>query len=212
MLKNWKNFCDDSMQERETSKMTNEQTLPSSRHLRRAWNLVQYSIAGMSDDQLMWAPEGKWSSANLVEHLSRGFMITVKGCRMVLKQGGPELPKPTLHQRWLVFRVIVLGHFPMRVIAPKMVCPRGQNPEEAKRSLLENLMEMENVMLQCEKRFGRKVEMLAHPYLGPLTIQQWRRFSVFHVKRHMKQVHSLRQQMSEVSCENSPAPVHTLPA
>ncbi|HEX4714126.1 MAG TPA: hypothetical protein VH164_04275, partial [Ktedonobacteraceae bacterium] len=62
---------------------------------------------------------------------------------MVLRQGGPGLPKPTVYQRWLAFRVIVLGHFPMRVIAPKMVCPRGISMEDAKRSLLENMIEME---------------------------------------------------------------------
>ena len=192
--------------------MTNEQTSLHCRYLQRAWSLIELSIAGMDNERLTWAPEGKWSSANLLEHLSRSFMITAKGCRMVLKQGGPELPRPTLYQRWLAFRVIVLGHFPMRVVAPKMVCPRGQSPEEAMRNLLENMVEMDRIMSQCEEKFGKKVEMLSHAYLGPLTTEQWRRFSLFHVRRHMKQLHQLRQQMSQASCESSPMPVHSSPA
>jgi len=155
----------------------------------------------MAVGQMTWAPEGKWSSANLLEHLSLGFLITAKGCRMVLRQGGPELPKPTLHQRWLAFRVLVLGYFPMRVIAPKMVCPRGLGPEDAQRSLLENIAEMDRMMRQCEEKFGSKREMLSHPYLGPLTIKQWRKFQLFHVRRHMKQLRTLRQQMTGNSRE-----------
>ncbi|MBZ5507150.1 MAG: DinB family protein [Acidobacteriia bacterium] len=192
--------------------MTNELTSFHSRHLRRALSVVESSIAGMADDQMTWAPEGKWSSANLLEHLSLGFMITAKGCRMILRQGGPELPRPTLHQRWLAFRVLVLGYFPMRVIAPKMVCPRGLGPEDAKRSLLENLAEMDRMMWECEEKFGSKIEMLSHPYLGPLTIKQWRKFQLFHVRRHMKQLYALRQQMIQASRENSEATARPSPA
>jgi len=192
--------------------MTNKSSSIYSRHLRRALRVVESSIAGMADDQMTWAPEGKWSSTNLIEHLSLGFLITAKGCRMVLKQGGPELPRPTLHQRWLTFRVLVLGYFPMRVIAPKMVRPRGLGPEDAKRSLVENIIEMDRMMLQCEEKFGSKIEMLSHPYLGPLTIKQWRKFQLFHVRRHMKQLHKLRQQMVHASRENSATPVHPSPA
>ncbi|HEV8490838.1 MAG TPA: hypothetical protein VGR76_01155, partial [Candidatus Angelobacter sp.] len=174
--------------------------------------VVESSIAGMNADQMTWAPEGKWTSANLIEHLSLGFMITAKGCRMVLRQGGPGLPKPTWYQRWLAFRVIVLGYFPMRVIAPKMVCPRGLGPDDAKRNMLSNLIEMDRLMWECEEKFGSKIEMLSHPYLGPLTIKQWRKFQLFHVRRHMKQLHALRQQMVLGSRESSEAPVRPSPA
>jgi hypothetical protein len=192
--------------------MTNELLSLHSRHLRRAYKVVESSIAGMDADQMTWAPEGKWSSANLIEHLSLGFMITAKGCKMVLRQGGPGLPKPTWYQRWLAFRVIVLGYFPMRVIAPKMVCPRGLGPEDAKRNMLSNLIEMDRLMWECEKKFGSKIEMLVHPYLGPLTIKQWRKFQLFHVRRHMKQLHALRQQMVLGSRESSEAPARPSPA
>jgi hypothetical protein len=108
--------------------------------------------------------------------------------------------------------VIVLGYFPMRVIAPKMVCPRGLGPEDAKRNMLSNLIEMDRLMWECEKKFGSKIEMLVHPYLGPLTIKQWRKFQLFHVRRHMKQLHALRQQMVLGSRESSEAPARPSPA
>ena len=131
---------------------------------------------------------------------------------MVLRQGGPELPKPTWRQRCLAFKVIDLGHYPARVIAPKMVTPRGLGPEEAKRAFLTNLIEMDQMLSQCEEKFGDRVEFLSHPYLGPLTIKQWRKFHLFHVRRHMKQLQRLRQQMADVAQENSAVPVRPSPA
>ena len=192
--------------------MTNEPTALHSRHLRRAWSLAVSSVAGMSDEQMTWAPEGKWSSANLLEHLALSFIITAKGCRMVLRQGGPDAPKPTWAQRRLAFRVIDLGHFPRRVLAPKKVCPRGQSPEDAKCEFLANLVELDGMLLQCAEKFGNRVEILSHPYLGPLTIRQWRKFQLFHVRRHVRHIRRLRQQMVKASRENSVAPVRPSPA
>jgi len=168
----------------------------NSKHLLRASKLAQSSVAIMDDEQMTWAPKGKWSSASLLEHLALGFLITVKGARMVLRQGGPDLPKPTLWQRWLAFRVIELGYYPGRVIAPKMVCPRGLSPEDAKRAFLSNLVEMDAILRQCEEKFGKETKLLAHPYIGPLSISQWRKFHLFHVRRHMRQIHRLREQMA----------------
>jgi hypothetical protein len=164
-------------------------------HLRRALKLAESSIAGMSDEHMTWAPQEKWSSANLLEHLSLGFLVTVKAGKMVLRQGGPELPKPTWRQRWYAIQVLELGHYPGLVIAPKMVRPRGLSPEEAKLAFVSTLQEMDQMLLVCEEKFGSTIKLLAHPYMGPLSIPQWRKFHLFHVRRHMRQLHRLRKQM-----------------
>jgi hypothetical protein len=166
-------------------------------HLRRAWKLAESLIASLNEGQLVWAPEGKWSAAGLIEHLSLGFLVTTKAARMVLRQGGPDLPKTTLRQRWLAFRVIQLGHYPGRVVAPKMVWPRGLSPQDAMRAFTVNLLEMDQLLHQCEARFGSSIKLLSHPYLGPLSSSQWRKFHLFHVRRHMRQVKRLCRQMME---------------
>jgi hypothetical protein len=183
-----------------------------SRHLRRAWKLVESAIEGMTVEQMSWSPEGKWSSVNLIEHLSLSFMVTVKAGKMVLRQGETGLLPPTWRQRWLAFRVITLGYFPMRVIAPRMVSPRGQSLEDAKQGLLANLIEMDEIMVNCEHKFGSSIGVLAHPYLGPLSISQWRRFHLFHVRRHMKQLHRLRRQMTAMARESEAVPARPSPA
>ena len=180
-----------------------------SRHLRHAWKKVQSATAGMTPEQMTWAPEGKWSAANMLEHLSLGFLITVKACGLVLRQERPDLPKPTWNQHWWAFRVITLGYLPMRVKAPKMVCPRGQSPEEAFAALTENLVEMDRRLEKCHEKFGTKVGLLTHPYLGPLTVSQWRKFQLFHVRRHMKQIRQLRKQMARVSMGESASPARS---
>ncbi len=180
-----------------------------SRHLRRAWKEVQSAIAGMTPEQMTWAPEGKWSAANLLEHLSLGFLITVKASGVVLRQESPGLPEATRSQHWWTFRVITLGYLPMRVKAPRMVCPRGQSPEEALTALMENLVEMDHRLQKCHEKFGTKVGLLAHPYLGPLTVNQWRKFQLFHVRRHMKQIWQLRKQMARASTDEAASPVRS---
>jgi hypothetical protein len=150
----------------------------------------------MTQVQMTWAPEGRWSAANLLEHLSLSFLVTGKACGLVLRQERPDLPKPTWNQHWWAIRVITLGYLPMRVKAPKMVCPRGQSPEEAITSLMEHLAELDHRLQKCKEKFGTKVGLLTHPYLGPLTVSQWRKFQLFHVRRHMRQIRQLRRQMT----------------
>jgi len=41
--------------------------------IERAMALIDEATDGMTDAELSWHPEGKWSSAGILEHLSRAF-------------------------------------------------------------------------------------------------------------------------------------------
>jgi hypothetical protein len=49
---------------------------------------------------------------------------------------------------------------------------------------------MDAIIAQCEARFGRRVQVLDHPILGPLTAPQWRKLHLVHGRHHQKQVPS----------------------
>jgi hypothetical protein len=53
---------------------------------------------------------------------------------------------------------------------------------------------MDEVIGQCEARFGKRTRVLDHPVLGPLTARQWRKFHWVHGRHHVKQIQKLRQQ------------------
>jgi DinB superfamily len=165
-------------------------------HLRRVLQVIHSSIAGMVDEQMTWAPEGKWSSAHILEHLSLAFLVTTKGSRWVLRQAKPEIRAPTPGDHLRAFLVLKIGYFPFGAQAPKMVVPRGMSPQQAKDAILTNLIEMDRTLQQCEEKFGSNVNFMIHASLGPLTIRQWCKFSYLHTRHHMKQIRGLRRRMT----------------
>ena len=54
---------------------------------------------------------------------------------------------------------------------------------------------MDDLIAQCEARFGKRTRVLDHPFLGPLTARQWRKFHWVHGRHHLKQIQKLRQAM-----------------
>ena len=166
--------------------------------VRRVLKRIEDCVAGMTEAEMTWHPEGKWSAAEIVEHLSLAFLVTVKAGKFTLRQGSPELRDSTLLERAMVTVAIDLGFFFMRLKAPRMVTPRGIPPEAAWKATIQSLTEMEEVLGQCERKFGAGSPILPHPFLGPLTARQWRKFHVVHTRHHMKQVKALRRQMKKL--------------
>jgi hypothetical protein len=166
-----------------------------SRFLKRALEAIDAAVAGMADEQMTWAVEGKWSSARILEHLSLAYLVTVKASRMVLRQANPDVRDPTWKERLKVIIGVKIGYLPSGAKAPRMVFPKGISPQEAKSSIHSNLVEMDEMLQRCEEKFGDTIGFMVHGFLGPLTIRQWRKFHLVHTRHHMKQIHGLRRQM-----------------
>jgi hypothetical protein len=54
----------------------------------------------------------------------------------------------------------------------------------------------------CEAKFGSRIKVLDHPILGPLSIDQWRRFHLVHGLHHVKQIRRLRRELSSDSTKS----------
>jgi hypothetical protein len=52
---------------------------------------------------------------------------------------------------------------------------------------------MDAIIALCEARFGRRVKLLDHPILGPLTAVEWRKLHVVRGRHHLKQLLQLRE-------------------
>jgi hypothetical protein len=162
--------------------------------LQRALDAIDHATAGITDEQLAWRPQaGKWCTSEILEHLSMAFSGTAKGLSRTLVAGGPNSRRPTLKERLQIAVVVELGMFPPGRKAPEMVVPRGIAPRQALAEIRANLIAMEKVIAQCDEQFGRRVEILTHPILGPLRVQQWRKFHFVHTRHHMKQILARRE-------------------
>lgn len=169
--------------------------------LERALQDLENATGDMTDHQLAWRPEGKWSTGDILEHLSLAFSGTIRGAQIALEKNSPRKREPTLTERLRVLVVVGLGHFPRGRKSPEVVRPRGIPPREAFDSIRQNLIAMDKLLTACEAQFGSKTKLSAHPVLGPITARQWRRFHCIHTRHHMRQVRALRRQMPQTGAK-----------
>lgn len=164
-------------------------------HLQRASDAIDRAIEGMTDEQLSWRPGAKWSSAEILEHLSLAYSRTAERMKPLLQQEKPEVRRRTAKEWAGGLIVLKLGRIPRGRKAPDALSPKGMKPSQAVASIRQNLAQMDKVFGECEQRFGDKDNILVHVILGPLSIREWRRFHCVHTLHHMRQIHTLREKL-----------------
>jgi|ERR1700733_5233983 len=154
---------------------------------------LESAVEGMSSQQWTWHPPGKWCVAELLEHLYLTYTGTIKGFERVMAAGKPLASRPSIENRLRTFVVVGLGHMPAGVKAPVVAVPKGLSPAKVRSEFGAKIEAMDAIIAQCEERFGRRVHVLDHPILGPLTAPQWRKLHVVHGRHHHKQLLQLRE-------------------
>jgi Protein of unknown function (DUF1569) len=142
----------------------------------------------MSQADWHHAPPGKWSCAQIFEHLLLTYTATTTGTRKAMETGKPLGGRPTLRDRVSTFYVAGLGLMPPGRKALESVTPKERAGLQALRQFNDALVAMDATLADAEKRFGGRVKLLDHPVLGPLSTNQWRRFHRTHAKHHLKQI------------------------
>jgi len=163
--------------------------------LRQLQEAIAASIAGMTPEELAWCLPGKWSAAQVLEHLFLTYAGTVKGCQRCLEAGKPLADAPTLRQQLGVATVVHFGYMPRRQ-APERSRPKGLPPEQVVAEIGQKIATMDDLIAQCETRYGRRTRLMNHPVLGPLTGGQWRKFHWRHGNHHLKQITALRKRIA----------------
>jgi len=166
-------------------------------HLRRLQCGLDSAVADLSPDLLRWHPGGKWSAAEILEHLYLTYTGTSKGFDRVLRAGNPMTRMPTWKQRAQVLIVVGFGYLPSGREAPVVSRPRGLPGEQVLAEIGIKLAEMDEVMAVCAAKFGSRTKVLDHPLLGPFSVDQWRKFHLVHGLHHLKQLHRLQELFSD---------------
>jgi hypothetical protein len=154
-------------------------------------NILADAMRGLSQDQLTRHPEGKWSPAQILEHLNISYTGTIKGFERCLHSGATNASPDRARRRWPRIVVVNVGYFPPGRKSPERALPRGAPPEKVTAEILGNVVRMDDLIQECEARFGRR-PVVDHPVLGPLTAAEWRKFHLVHGKHHAKQIHKLK--------------------
>ena len=149
---------------------------------------VERVISGSSELNWRQAPPGKWTSAQIFEHLLLTYTGTTKGLRRVLESGHPLGSSATLPHTVRKFVVTKLGWMPSGRTAFRQIWPEEGLDAQSMRRFYDALVAMDATLLDAERRFGQRAKLLDHPFLGPLNAQEWRLFHRTHTRHHLKQV------------------------
>ena len=163
------------------------------RYLEQLRSAIETATRGMTPHELTLPVEGRWNAAQVLEHLSLTYSGTTRGFRRCLDAGHPLAGSVGFKQRLRILLVVDLGYFPKGREAPNGTRPKGTLGANAVQEIGRSVAEMDSAIEQCEARHGRRVLLLDHPVLGPLTADQWRKFHLVHAKHHMKQIEELRR-------------------
>lgn len=148
---------------------------------------------------MLHSPSGKWSAAQILEHLALAFGGTARAFRKAAKEGRNLGGHPTLADRLRVFVVTQVGYFPKGRKSPEVVLPTGTlQGSEALRVIHENLAAMDDAYADCRRKLP-KGRVADHPVLGPLRLEEWPRFHLAHTRHHMKQIERIKQRSSAAS-------------
>lgn len=133
-------------------------------------------------------PAGKWTSAQVLEHLFLTYHNTNKGIAKCLEKGTPLATKVSMFHRVGALLVVKVGYFPKGRKSPERAVPKGMAVEEVQRSILPELERMDAGLEECARKFGSRARILDHPVLGPFSVAQWRKFHWVHGRHHARQI------------------------
>jgi DinB superfamily len=167
--------------------------------LHRLANQIAHATEGIAPERLRWHPGGKWSIAEILEHLA----LTYSGSKIVfdrcLQSGKPSATVPSGKDRVRTFIVTRLGYLPSGREAPAGTRPKGIPCENIRSEIVQKIAAMDESIGECELRFGSGVKLVNHPILGPLSAAEWRRFHCVHGRHHLRQIRHLRKLMKSDS-------------
>jgi Protein of unknown function (DUF1569) len=162
-------------------------------YLQRAKDAIAEVTRGMSAEQLTKHPEGKWCAAEILEHLDRVYSTCIPHLQKCLDRGSPTATRPTVWQRLATGLVVDFGYLPSGRKAPEFAVPKGAAADQLLRDIPVHLAAMDRVLEECARRFGARRKLANHVILGPLSVEQWRKFHWVHTRHHVKQIARLRQ-------------------
>lgn len=161
--------------------------------LQRTLDALRAATAKLDAETLARRPPGKWSGAQILEHLAKSYAGTAYILGRCLEQGQPKARRATLGDRLSSFVVVDLGYLPEGRQAPQVALPSESPPADIADAAGKALVALDEAAARAEARFGRRTKVANHPILGPFSVRQWRRFHLVHTRHHIKQLERLRR-------------------
>ena len=161
-------------------------------HIRVCLDELKHALEGVSPTDAERAIDGRWSIANIIEHLDLTFSRNAAGLERRIAKGESPVRRRTFKQAAIRFVVVTIGYFPEGRKSPAMVVPQGRPYTEVAADIESHLVHLDRVMANAERVLGASRAVLDHPVIGPFSIDDWRKFHVVHTRHHIKQIKARR--------------------
>ena len=165
---------------------------------------ISREIDGLDEEITQLHPDNQthqWSVQQVVEHLALSYRTTTHNLDAHLAKGRiTRNQNRTLVEWMLQLMVLSFGHHPRGVppleeTSPKAGLYPAMNGSELVELLRRELEEMDLALDRCRRRFGME-RVAVHPMLGPLRVDQWRRFHAVYGMHRLEQLIQVRQQVA----------------
>ncbi len=103
---------------------------------------LEAAVANAPAEAMQNAPAGKWSSAQILEHLYLTYKYTNKGIAKCLEGGAPLATHATMMHRFGYMVVLFFGYFPSGRKAPERSVPSGMAFEESRVTISGEIQKM----------------------------------------------------------------------
>jgi hypothetical protein len=186
--------------------------------LERVVGQIASEIEDLDADTAQLHPGGrthKWTAQQVVEHLVLSYRLTSSGLERRLNKGRLARNQTRTYLQWsLQLMILSFGKLAQGVPALEETVPvpgafEAMNGRQLSAFLRQEAEAMDTLLDSCRGKFGME-RVAAHPWLGPLRVDQWRRFHVIHGLHHVAQLRSVIEQVAP-----APLPVkltQTVPA
>lgn len=150
--------------------------------------IVLGPLAERPDDDWQQAPPGKWTPAQIVEHLA----LALEGCADGFEKRrarDPMFRRPlTGVQRAGKVLVMHLGWFPPFISAPSVSAPPPHVDRAAAETHFRRGVERTEDLARLLLPARARDLFVKHPAMGDLTLPEWMEFHVIHARHHARQI------------------------
>ena len=185
--------------------------------LERVVSQISSEVLGLDAETTQLHPNGltyKWSAQQVVEHLVLGYRLTSSALETRLNKGRLSRNHKRTYLQWsLQLMILSFGKLPRGVPALDETMPVAGRFAAMDGQQLGDLHAPGNrrhghaCSIACRRKFGME-RVAVHPFLGPLRVDQWRRFHVVHGLHHLAQLRSVIAQVAPMQVPVSAAEPH----
>jgi hypothetical protein len=171
--------------------------------LERVVSQISSEVLSLDAETTQLHPNGlayRWSAQQVVEHLVLGYRLTSSALETRLNKGRLSRNQKRTYLQWsLQLMILTFGKLPRGVPALDELMPVAGSFAAMDGQQLGDLMRremdaMDKLFDACRRKFGME-RVAVHPFLGPLRVDQWRRFHVVHGLHHLTQLRSVIQEV-----------------